>query len=100
MDDLAHPIGTSHYADGEIPNQRNPRASVPDEKAYAQPTVEVQEIAKGAEIKDERKKSLCQRIAEEKADFGIGEWFKRNKAAIAGIGIAYLALRILTRGNS
>lgn len=92
-----HPIGTSHYADGEIPDQRNPRPSISDETPYAQPEVEVKEIAKGVKITDNRKKSLCERIAEEKSIPGVSEWFERNKGVIGLIGIAYIAFRIVTR---
>lgn len=95
----SHPIGTSHYADGQIPNQAHPTApgNKESEKIYLQPAVEVQQVAKGVEIKNKPQKSLCQRIAEEKSKPAINEWFAKNKGIIGWIGIGYLALRILTR---
>jgi len=97
MNDLTHPKGISHYTDGQIPNQTNPKPSQSTEQGYLQPEVEVQEVAKGAEIKDDEKKSLCQRIADQKSLPGVSEWFQRNKGIIGWIGIGYLTFRILTR---
>lgn len=93
----AHPVGTSHYADGQIPNQTHPKPTESTEQGYLQPEVEVQEVAQGAEVKDDRQKSLCQRVAEEKSLPGISQWFDRNKGIIGWIGIGYLAFRVLTK---
>lgn len=96
----AHPVGTSHYVDGAIPNQNYPSSrSTSDEKIYLQPTVQVQEVAKGALVKDNRKKSLCERIAEDKNPASISTWFDRHKGTLGWIGIGYITFRILTRNR-
>lgn len=97
MNNQKHPVGISHFADGQIPNQTSPKPSDTEEQLYLQPEVEVQEVAKGALVKDDRKKSLCQRIADQKSLPGVSEWFQRNKGIIGWIGIGYLTFRILTR---
>lgn len=97
MNKQKHPVGISHFADGVIPNQTSPKPPDTEEQLYLQPEVEVKEVAKGAEIKDDREKSLCQRIADQKSLPGVSEWFQRNKGIIGWIGIGYLTFRILTR---
>mgnify|MGYP000026499812 FL=1 len=92
-----HPIGISHFIDGHIPNGRYPNPTTSQETMYLQPTVQLQEVAKGAEVTDQPKQTLCGRLAEEDPTKGIRAWFGRNKATLGWIAGGYLALRIITR---
>ena len=95
-----HPVGISHFADGQVPGASAPRANCGQEHDYMQPEIELKQVPKGAKIEEQQQKSLCERIAEQKARPGVRDWFGRNKGIIGWIGIGYLALRILTGGGS
>jgi len=96
-----HPVGISHFADGQVPGATGRSPQNPgQEQGYLQPEVQVQQIPQGAKITDDSPKTLCQRIAEQKARPGVKEWFERNKGIIGWIGVGYLALRILRGGGS
>jgi len=92
-----HPVGISHFIDGHIPNGRYPNPTASQETVYLQPTVQLQEVAKGAEVTGETKQTLCERLTEDDPTKGIRSWFDRNKATLGWIAGGYLALRIITR---
>jgi hypothetical protein len=94
-----HPVGISHFADGQVPGATGPLTSPGQEQGYLQPEVQVQDVAQGAKIEEGQQKSLCQRIDEQKALPGVREWFDRNKGIIGWIGVGYLALRVLRGGG-
>ncbi|WP_445664392.1 hypothetical protein [Fodinibius sp. AD559] len=93
-------MGISHFTDGQVPGATQPAQANPGDKIYIQPTVQVQQVAEGAEIKDSQSKSLCQRLAEEQNGPILSEWFQRNKGTLGLIGLGYLTVRILTRSNN
>ena len=92
-----HPIGISHFIDGHIPNGRYPNPTTSQETVYLQPTVQLQEVAKGAEVTGQPKQSLCEQLAEEDPTKGIRSWFNRNKTTLGWIAGGYLTLRIITK---
>ena len=92
-----HPVGVSHFTDGAVPSQTSSTSTTSDEKLYLQPAVEVQKVPEGAKVKEQRQKSLCDRIAEQQPIGGIGEWLGRNKTTIGWIAGGYITLRILTK---
>lgn len=92
-----HPVGISHFIDGHIPNGRYPNPSSSQETVYLQPTVQLQEVAKGAEVTGDPKQSLCERLAEDDPTEEIRTWVDRNKATLGWIAGGYLVLRIITR---
>ena len=94
-----HPVGISHYADGQVPGVSFPHSNPGQEQVYLQPAVQVQDVAQGAEIPEDSNKTLCQRIADQKSLPGVREWFDRNKGIIGWIGVGYLALRVLRGGG-
>ncbi|GEM_PF-1022551 len=92
-----HPVGTSHFTDGQVPNAPQRTPGNPDDRIYFQPTVEVQQVAEGATIKDAQSMSLCQRLADEQNPPTLTEWFQRHKGTLGLIGLGYLTVRIVTR---
>ena len=92
-----HPVGISHFIDGHIPNGRYPNPAASQETVYLQPTVQLQEVAKGAEVSGESKQSLCERLVEDDPTKGIRAWFNQHKATLGWIAGGYLTLRIITK---
>ena len=93
----AHPVGISHYLDGHIPNGRYPNPSPSEEKVYLQPTIQLQEVPKGAEVEASEDQSICQRLSAARPSEELRNWFDRNRKTLGWIAGGYLAFRILTR---
>lgn len=94
-----HPVGISHFTDGQVPGATQPAPTNPGDNIYIQPTVEMQQVAEGSKINNSPSKSLCQRLAEEQNVPSFSEWLGRNKGTLGLIGLGYLTVRILTRRN-
>ena len=92
-----HPAGISHYLDGHIPNGRYPNPSPSEEKVYLQPTIQLQEVPKGAEVEATEGQSICQRLSGTRPSEELRNWFSRNRKTLGWIAGGYLAFRILTR---
>jgi hypothetical protein len=92
-----HPVGISHFIDGHIPNGRYPNPTASQETVYLQPTIQLQEVPKGAEVEASEDQSICQRLSAAQPSEELRNWFDQHKKTLGWIAGGYLAFRILTR---
>jgi len=92
-----HPVGISHYTDGHIPNERYRNPSQSEEKVYLQPTIQLQEVPKGAEVEAPEGQSICQRLSSVRPSEELRNWFDQHKKTLGWIAGGYLVFRIITR---
>ncbi|MDZ7659464.1 hypothetical protein [Fodinibius sp.] len=97
IETTAHPVGISHFIDGHIPNGRYPNPSLSEETVYLQPTIQLQEVPKGAEVEAPENQSICERLSGKQPTEELRQWFERNKKTLGWIAGGYLVFRIITR---